>query len=166
MKAISLWQPWASLVVIGSKKIETRGWSTNYRGPLLIHAAKRKKIGELIHFGSCWAFDAAFQPLGGTMTPETSIDLVDDLPFGAIIGQAELYDCRPTGAFTLQEVRTPLYAGASSNWKNYTEEALGDFALGRYGWLFRNPVRFETPIPYSGKQGFFEVSPQELPDWE
>lgn len=159
MKAISLWQPWASLVVIGSKQIETRGWSTNYRGPLLIHAAKRKHIGELIYFGSCWAFDAALQPLGGTMTPNTSIDLVKDLPFGAIIGQVELVDCRPTDSFTIGEIETRRYPDEKcSDWKSYTEKVLGDFTPGRFGWVFKNPVRFETPIPYSGKQGFFEVA--------
>lgn len=40
MKAISLWQPWASLVPAGAKPVETRSWSTSYRGPLAIHAAK------------------------------------------------------------------------------------------------------------------------------
>ncbi len=39
MKAITLWQPWASLIAIGAKKIETRSWATKYRGPLAIHAA-------------------------------------------------------------------------------------------------------------------------------
>ena len=49
MKALTLWQPWATLVAIGAKKIETRSWKTNYRGPLAIHAAKRidKKILKL-----------------------------------------------------------------------------------------------------------------------
>lgn len=41
MKALSLHQPWASLVALGVKTIETRSWSTSYRGPLAIHAAKR-----------------------------------------------------------------------------------------------------------------------------
>lgn len=40
MRAISLWQPWASAIALGSKRIETRSWSTSYRGPLAIHAAK------------------------------------------------------------------------------------------------------------------------------
>ena len=38
MKALTLWQPWASLVG-PAKTIETRGWYTNYRGPIAIHAA-------------------------------------------------------------------------------------------------------------------------------
>ena len=40
MKALTLTQPWASLVAIGAKRIETRSWSTPYRGLLAIHAAK------------------------------------------------------------------------------------------------------------------------------
>lgn len=40
MKALSLWQPWASLIADGRKKIETRHWPMRYRGPLAIHAAK------------------------------------------------------------------------------------------------------------------------------
>ena len=48
MKAISLWQPWASLCVLPGpngravKTIETRSWPTKYRGPLAVHAAKRE----------------------------------------------------------------------------------------------------------------------------
>jgi activating signal cointegrator 1 len=43
MKALSLWKPWASLIVIGAKRFATRHWETSYRGPLLIHAAKRSR---------------------------------------------------------------------------------------------------------------------------
>ena len=41
MKAISLWQPYAALIALGFKKIETRSWPTTYRGPLAIHAAQK-----------------------------------------------------------------------------------------------------------------------------
>jgi activating signal cointegrator 1 len=41
MKALSLWQPWASLIADGRKKIETRHWEMLYRGPLAIHAAMK-----------------------------------------------------------------------------------------------------------------------------
>ena len=40
MKALTLTQPWASLVACGAKTIETRSWRTPYRGPVAIHAAK------------------------------------------------------------------------------------------------------------------------------
>ena len=36
MKALSLYQPWATAIALGSKRIETRGWPTSYRGPLAI----------------------------------------------------------------------------------------------------------------------------------
>ena len=41
IKAITIYQPWASLKACGAKKFETRGWATNYRGPIAIHAAKQ-----------------------------------------------------------------------------------------------------------------------------
>jgi len=40
LKALTLWQPWASLLAGGGKMFETRSWKTNYRGPVVIHAAK------------------------------------------------------------------------------------------------------------------------------
>lgn len=40
MKALTLTQPYATLVAIGEKRLETRSWRTSYRGPLAIHAAK------------------------------------------------------------------------------------------------------------------------------
>ena len=40
MKAISIRQPWAWLIVNGYKDIENRTWNTKYRGPVLIHASK------------------------------------------------------------------------------------------------------------------------------
>jgi len=46
MKALSLPQPWAMLVIMGVKEIEKRSWSTAYRGPMLIHASKGK-AGEI-----------------------------------------------------------------------------------------------------------------------
>jgi hypothetical protein len=41
VKAITLQQPWASLIALGAKSVETRSWSTAYRGPLAIHAGKK-----------------------------------------------------------------------------------------------------------------------------
>jgi hypothetical protein len=45
-KALSLWQPWASLIVLGHKDKETRSWPTSYRGRLWIHATKGDGDGE------------------------------------------------------------------------------------------------------------------------
>lgn len=40
MKALSIQQPWAWLIVNGYKRIENRSWRTSFRGPVLIHAGK------------------------------------------------------------------------------------------------------------------------------
>ena len=43
MKALTIQQPWASVITMGVKTIETRSWSTKYRGPLAIHAGLTQK---------------------------------------------------------------------------------------------------------------------------
>lgn len=44
MKAITVIQPWATLLATGKKHIETRSWKTNYRGEILIHAGKKDPL--------------------------------------------------------------------------------------------------------------------------
>jgi hypothetical protein len=44
IRALSVRQPWASLIAEGRKTIETRSWRTSYRGPLLIVSTKRPDI--------------------------------------------------------------------------------------------------------------------------
>lgn len=43
MKALTICEPYASLIAYGNKRYETRSWATKYRGPLLIHAGKSRK---------------------------------------------------------------------------------------------------------------------------
>ena len=47
MKAISLHQPWASMIASGEKTIETRNWPTSYRGELLIVSTKKPVVDDL-----------------------------------------------------------------------------------------------------------------------
>jgi hypothetical protein len=51
MKALSLIQPWASLIHDGRKTIETRSWSTKYRGELAIHASMKVDKEACKQFG-------------------------------------------------------------------------------------------------------------------
>jgi len=53
-KALSLWQPWASLIYDERKTIETRSWEMLYRGPLAIHAAMRVEKDACEDFGYDW----------------------------------------------------------------------------------------------------------------
>lgn len=46
MKALSIKEPFASLVSLGIKRIETRSWKTNYRGEIYIHASLTKNKME------------------------------------------------------------------------------------------------------------------------
>lgn len=70
MKALSLKQPWAELVMQGKKKIEIRKWNTNFRGDFLIHASKSPDMDSMNRFN--------FK--------------MNELPVGKILGKAKLID--------------------------------------------------------------------------
>src|SRR5574343_726699 len=127
MKAISLWQPWAYLVVTGAKKIETRSWRTKYRGPLAIHAA--------LYFPPIARDFASTERVLGRV-PER-------LPFGAIIGTVNLYDVVPA-----TEVAGSITA---------LERYYGDYAPWRWAWLLKDAIAFDAPVFLLGKQGFSNV---------
>jgi hypothetical protein len=131
MRALSLYQPWASLLVYGYKRIETRSWSTTYRGILLIHASQTKR----------WMPDFP-RLLHSAGLPDAMTDL--PTPFGAVLGSVEVVDCRKSEEFSESDVGTQ-------------EMALGHFSPGRYGWVLRNPVVFTTPIPCKGMLRLWEV---------
>lgn len=162
MKAISLWQPWASAIAVGAKRIETRSWPTSYRGPLAIHAAKRRVVEELIRWGCCWNWCGALRPLGRFMGED---ELEDVLPFGGIVAVCRLADCRPTDSFTQAEllrVRMPEERpGEMPELYAWNERQMGNFDLGRFGWVLEDVRRIDPAIPWKGKQGFFDV-PDDL----
>ncbi len=161
MKAISMWQPWASGVAVGSKLIETRHWPTDYRGPLAIHAAKRAPKGELIYHSCLWNWRGALSQIFAGRGDTTLVDL---LPFGAIIGVVNLTDCRPSDSFTVGELDIPRRPdGETSDLYNWTERQMGDFSPGRFGWVFQDVKMLKEPIPMKGYQGFFNVPDEWFP---
>lgn len=131
MKALSLWQPWASAIALGLKRIETRHWSTSHRGLLAIHAAKRWTAEER------WAAKN-FACMFGCAA------LRGDLPLGAIVAVAKLVDVRSTDSLrpTLSD----------------DEEELGNYAPGRFGWMLSDVIALPEPIPAKGMQGLFDLS--------
>jgi hypothetical protein len=139
MKCISLWQPWASLVVLGEKQNETRSWPTNFRGTLAIHAAK-KPWNQLPFMGG------GFLAYLHRALSAHRIDLYF-LPRGSIIGTVEIIDCVPVES---------LYSTLAEQ-----ERAFGDYSRGRYAWKLANPVMFNKPIPCKGQQGFWTVELME-----
>jgi hypothetical protein len=130
-KAISLLQPWATLVVMGVKKIETRSWQTAHRGLLFIHASMGKKGKVLMN-------EVPFSKY---------ITHFDALPFGAVIGQVQLDDVLP--------VEELFYSDARLNALTLEEKAFGDYAKGRYAWILSDAVAFDKPIPVKGSLGLW-----------
>ncbi len=80
MKALSIRQPWAWLIVHGYKDVENRTWATSYRGPLLVHAGLALDPG----------YDRA-----AALARDLGIDLpaAADLPRGAIVGRVDVVGC-------------------------------------------------------------------------
>ncbi len=171
MKAITIWQPWTSLLVCGAKQYETRGWATTYRGSIALHAAMKdpcklplldKKdleriVQEEIDAGRCppWCF----------------------MPTGKIIATAELVnvwhivhnpglDMNGAKHIDICAKRMPedKHAPDFGDYFIPTEEemALGDWTPGRFAWELKN-VKPMDPIPAKGQQGlwWWEMPTQE-----
>lgn len=137
MKALSIWQPWASLIAVGAKRFETRSWPTRYRGPIAIHAA-RAWHEECAEVFSRYAVQADLAPSIGIDPPL----LKHDLPFGAIVAIAVLADCVPT-----TQLRDQILG----------ERVLGNFTPGRFAWRLDRVERILQPIPFTGRRGLWET---------
>ncbi len=168
MRCISLHQPWASLVAIGAKQFETRSFATSHRGPLLIHAAK-KWNRDLESISLSAPFNEALSR--GLPNRDSGRDwngVIYDcgLHRGCIIGAVELVEC-----YRVAHNPPRLdFSGVHKDGRRYCsaepmptgdERAFGNFDPGRYAWKLANPRRFATPIPFTGRQGFFNV-PDEV----
>ncbi len=85
--AISIRQPWAHAIVHMGKRVENRTWSTRYRGPIYIHAAKSMKRDEYDSF--VWWYNQVFSGSRYYKEPPA----IDSLPRGGIVAKAEIIDC-------------------------------------------------------------------------
>lgn len=160
MKALTLTQPYATLVAFRDKLIETRSWATKYRGPLAIHAGaglgpvgNRRGLVRLLR-GS--HFETALGPIYGY-----GVMSIDKMPRGAIVATCELVDCVPSetimaafGAYGPED-----QSGGRRLWPLTDQElAFGDYSPGRYAWLLADVKPLATPIPAKGALGLW--------DWE
>lgn len=139
MTTLSLWEPWATLMAIDAKRYETRSWHTPYRGPLLIHAAKKWDV-ELNDLCDKEPFRTALRAAGYERGPQFRYTL----PLGYLLGVVDLVDCRRT-----DDVRRGL---------SDRERAFGDYGPGRFAWKTQNVRRFAQPIPCVGSQGLFALT--------
>lgn len=139
MKCLSLWQPWATFLAHHDengriKANETRRWSTDYRGPLLVHACARPVVKRVLDE---WPF-SVFRRL--------------DYPRAAIVGRVDVVDCIPTEQW-IAEHGNPATYGHSAPGQIYIEYLAGDYSSGRYAFVTENPVQFDHPVPHKSRQG-------------
>jgi hypothetical protein len=155
MKAISLWQPWASLIAIGVKGQETRSWApprSIVGKRIAIHAA-RKPIEEATAQMSTSAMITVIQALKGA-----GLDPMD-LPLGkvvctAIVGEPLLVERFIPGDFNGGSVRQSI--ALTTCGKRIEANPFGDFSRGRWVWPMLSVERVE-PFAVVGRQGIFDL---------
>lgn len=156
MKALTLHQPWAQFVALGVKTIETRSWSTDYRGRLLIHAgAQRSHHGKFYLFARCAL-------IAGHITKERERAIrYMEIPFGAIVASCELVNVLPvlegTAELALAEPRPCLVPHGNEltmwtgngyeGWDVDDQLPYGDFTPGRYAWILEDIKPVEERCP-------------------
>jgi len=112
--ALSIRQPWAWAIINAGKDIENRDWSTKFRGPVCIHAAKGMTQGEYNGFIRTIHMVSLTHPFpSGSRVPGDK-----SLARGGIIGLADIVDC-------VEASKSPWF-------------------FGRYGFVLQNarPVEF------------------------
>jgi activating signal cointegrator 1 len=143
MKTISLLQPWATLVALDTKQIETRSWATKYRGPLLIHSSKALPYKN---------HDLRYQVPFSDVIPRNY-----RFPLGSIIAVCNLVDCQE---ITKQwDSQAALKGGMVIG---YQEFCFGDYTPGRFAWLLEGIEPLEKPIPAKGQLGLWEFDLEGL----
>jgi activating signal cointegrator 1 len=145
VKALTMTQPWATLVAIGENSIETRSWGTRYRGPLAVHAAKGfpRDARELCRVS----------PYRQALARHSYVD-AGDLPLGAVIAVATLDDVIRFTTRSRADARIRARRGELPR----NEADFGDFSAGRYGWVLEDVKLLEKPIPARGMLGLWKLT--------
>ncbi|MEY8000229.1 ASCH domain-containing protein [Clostridium sp. Mt-5] len=137
MKVLTIRQPWASLIALGEKHIETRSWKTNYRGPLLIHAGKN--IDK--------------QALKNPIIRESLKSInINEMPIGMIIAKCNLVDC----AKVKSSKSDVIYTDVPRIIVEGKELIFGDYSPGRYAWILDNIEPLRKPVSAKGQLSLWE----------
>lgn len=121
MKALSIKEPYATLIRNGHKLIETRSWKTTYRGELYIHASSTSIPKE-------WKRN---KPL---------MALAPDLHFGQIVCKCKLVDCVPMTEEFIKSIKD----------KGNNEYLCGFYKEGRYAWILSDVEVINAPQKVCG----------------
>lgn len=137
MRALTVKQPWATLIMLGIKQLETRSWKTAYRGELAIHAAQD---GSRLHTDQLMRLERRLGAMPTTLAEK-------DYPLGALLGVVELVECLPISP-RLFAALTPI------------EQALGWYQGGGYVWDLARAGRrqMKEPIACTGQHGLWQLS--------
>ena len=139
MKAITIHQPWASLIAIGAKHYETRSWATKYRGPITIHASKKEALLTM------WRL------------PKETTEAV----FETFKNNADLnFSFLNRGCVLLVADLTNVYKTEELN-PSKLERMFGDWTPGRYAWELQNVRVLPSPVLAKGKQGLWNWNEEE-----
>lgn len=135
MKALTICEPFATLIARGAKRVENRTWSTSYRGPLYIHAGKSK---DWLNLDPTGKFDSEYKiPLS-------------QMSFGAVIAIAKMTDCVHIERIGQEHIRKKY------PWLENHEHAEGP-------WCFiLESVNCIGPWPWRGAQGMFDIDDDEI----
>lgn len=133
MKAITIKQPWATLIALGEKKFETRSWGTKYRGKLAIHAGK--SVDK----------DACEDSWIKSVLAEHGITTWKQLPTGVVLATTELIGCHKVSLGVGSVVCTsgPIIQGL--------EYEFGDYTEGRFAWELSNLQVLQESVPAKGQ---------------
>ncbi len=100
MKAITLWEPWATAMALGRKRNETRSWPTQHRGDLVICAAKRRMDIPQVHL-----MMNVVQPPPGY-----------EVPYGHAVCVVRLYACQTTRSVAANALEVMLGDYSEGRW--------------------------------------------------
>lgn len=166
MRALSLWQPWATFIADGWKKVETRSWTTPYRGPIAIHAAKTEKglatVERLIEEAGLEA--EYFSTPSGAPLPHDTLDIDVAFPRGVVVALADLADNFVVDGAKREgdelhvwkrNYELPLFKDAILVHRR--EGVLGDLSTGRAAWILENVRPLARPYPLKGRQGLWTL---------
>jgi activating signal cointegrator 1 len=134
MNALTLHEPWASLIAYGWKEVETRDWYTSYRGPLAIHAAHRKP-------------DPTEQSRITFALGHRGFELPPLSP-GCIVCVCQLAACVPTTRLAIAAKALRPEFKPRHDWA--VELQFGNYDMGRWAWILRDVHRFQVPFHAKG----------------
>lgn len=160
MKAITLIQPWATLIAIGAKRIETRSWQTAYRGRLAIHAGLSTRFID----PKAPEYICTEEPFYSVLMNAIKFSDQEFMPLGCVIATCELVACTQLGAcVSIQNVPTLVRGVCVPPAEQDPELAFGDYTPGRFAWILEDIEPLPKPVPARGSLGLWDwVPPQNL----